>query len=105
MIRRFEGNEIGVGHGWHQKSITSPLYRDGRSIPTSAARQLSTLTRACRTATPVHCFERSWSQRQSLRTGVAPRNLLSSICLTRKSATSARDMNPHLQSRVRISAR
>src|SRR5262249_30094849 len=25
MIRRFEGNEIGIGHGWHQKSTTSPI--------------------------------------------------------------------------------
>jgi hypothetical protein len=25
MIRRFEGNEIGIGHAWHQKSTTSPI--------------------------------------------------------------------------------
>jgi len=25
MIWRFEGNEIGIGHGWHQKSTRSPI--------------------------------------------------------------------------------
>ena len=40
---------------------------------------------------------RATERRQALTTGVAPKNLSSSICLTRKSATSARDIKPHLQ--------
>ena len=41
----------------------------------------------------------SHSVPQSVSVGVRRRKLLSSICLTRKSATSAREMNPEVQSR------
>ena len=37
--------------------------------------------------------------RQLVSTGVLCRNASSSICLTRKSATSAREMYPHVQPR------
>ena len=43
--------------------------------------------------------------RQIVTTGVLCRKASSSICLTRKSATSAREMNPHVQSRGSTNAR
>jgi hypothetical protein len=43
--------------------------------------------------------------RQPVSVGVLWRRLASSICLTRKSATSAREMNPELQSRGSTSTR
>src|SRR5438876_11779967 len=43
--------------------------------------------------------------RQVVSTGVLCRNASSSICLTRKSATSAREMNPHVQRRGSTNAR
>src|SRR5262249_12917128 len=43
--------------------------------------------------------------RQPVRTGVLYRKASSSICLTRKSATSAREMNPHVQRRGSTNAR
>jgi hypothetical protein len=43
--------------------------------------------------------------RQLVSTGVLRRKASSSICLTRKSATSAREMNPHVQSRGSTNAR
>jgi hypothetical protein len=43
--------------------------------------------------------------RQLVNTGVLRRKASSSICLTRKSATSAREMNPHVQSRGSTNAR
>src|SRR5215831_1309244 len=48
-----------------------------------------------------------WLQRprQLVRTGVLYRKASSSICLTRKSATSARETNPHVQWRASASAR
>jgi len=42
---------------------------------------------------------------QLVRTGALCRKASSSICLTRKSATSAREMNPHVQSRGSTNAR
>jgi hypothetical protein len=43
--------------------------------------------------------------RQLVSTGVLCRKASSSICLTRKSATSAREMNPHVQPRGSTNAR
>jgi hypothetical protein len=43
--------------------------------------------------------------RQLVSTGVLYRKASSSICLTRKSATSAREMNPQVQSRGSTNAR
>src|SRR5260370_35445557 len=43
--------------------------------------------------------------RQLVSTGVLCRKVSSSICLTRKSATSAREMNPHVQRRGAATAR
>ena len=43
--------------------------------------------------------------RQLMSTGVLCRKASSSICLMRKSATSAREMNPHVQSRGSANAR
>ena len=43
-----------------------------------------------------HLHERLRHSRQLVRTGALCRNASSSICLTRKSATSAREMNPHV---------
>src|SRR5215813_8602152 len=52
-----------------------------------------------------HLHERLRHSRQLVRTGALCRNASSSICLTRKSATSAREMNPHVQSRGSTNAR
>jgi hypothetical protein len=43
--------------------------------------------------------------RQLVSTGVLCRKGVTPICLTRKSATSAREMNPHFQSRGSTDAR
>ena len=61
--------------------------------------------------TPVTCDRRGAQprrlrrSRQLVSTGVLCRKASSSICLTRKSATSAREMNPHVQRRGSTNAR
>src|SRR6516225_9036667 len=44
-----------------------------------------------------HDLQTEWLNSQLVSTGVLCRKAPLSICLTRKSATSAREMNPHVQ--------
>ena len=97
------------GHGW--SPITCRRSQSGACLP-NRARSLSSfdfiskvpsvITTSSRDEAATRRLRRS---RQLVSTGVLCRKASSSICLTRNSATSAREMNPHVHSRGSTNAR